>query len=371
VTAAAAASLAGQPERQVRPLLAELAHDHLLTEHQPGLYTLHDLLRAYATELAQTVDSDADREAATRRTLDHYLHTAYAADRLLRPHREPIILEPAQSGVTAQPLDNHRHALSWFTAEHSVLLSTIRHAVNVGLDTHAWQLAWAMETYLDWRGRYRELATALQTALQATRRQADQVGHAHALRGMALAQTQMGHHDDAVQLLWEALEHFAQLGDRSGQAATHRTLGTVLTRKGLHRDALHHEQRALDLHRTAGHLTGQATALNNMGYQHALLGEHDKALEYCQQALAMHEDIGDRYEEARTWANLGFIHSHIGNHAESAACYQRAIILCQDLGDRNSEAETLTRLGDAYDAAGEQAMAESVWREALELRTRL
>jgi DNA-binding SARP family transcriptional activator/tetratricopeptide (TPR) repeat protein len=367
VTAAAAASFAGRPEREVRPLLAELAHDHLLTEHLPGRYTFHDLLRTYANELAHTIDSDADRQAVTRRALDHYLHTAYAADRLLRPHREPIILDPPASGVTPEPFDHHRRALSWFAAEHSVLLSAIRHAADVNLNTHAWQLAWAMENYLDWQGRHRELATAMQIALQATQRLADPAGRAHALRGMARAQTQMGRHDDAVVLLEEALELFAQLGDRSTQAATHRNLGMVLMRKGRHRDALHHEQQALDLLRAAGHLTGQAMTLNNMGYQHALLGEHHKALEFCQQALAMHQEIGDPYEEARTWDSLGLIHSHLGNHSESIACYRRAIALCQDLGDRNSEAETLTRLGDAHKAAGDQASAHAVWRQALDI----
>jgi DNA-binding SARP family transcriptional activator/Tfp pilus assembly protein PilF len=367
VTAPAAASLAGRPEREVRPLLAELAHDHLLTEHLPGRYTFHDLLRAYATELAYTVDSDAERDAATRRALDHYLHTAYAADRLLRPHRETIVLGPPPPGVMPEPLDDHRIALSWFAAEHPVLLSAIQHSVNVGLDTHAWQLAWAMENYLDWRGRYRELATAMRIALQATQRLGDPLGQAHTLRGMARAKTQVGDHDEAVALLEEALGLFAQLGDHSGEAATHRNLGTVLMRKGRHREALRHEQQALDLHRAAGQLTGQAMTLNNMGYQHALLGEHETALGYCRQALAMHREIGDLYEEARTWDSLGFIHSHLGNHTESIACYQRAITLCQDLGDRNSEAETLTRLGDAHDAAGDNATAHSVWRQALDI----
>src|SRR5205814_10009278 len=86
----AAASLTGLPIQQVRPLLAELTQANLLTEPTPGRYSLHDLLRAYATEQAQTVDPDDERRAATHRLLDHYLHTAYAADQLLYPGRDPI-----------------------------------------------------------------------------------------------------------------------------------------------------------------------------------------------------------------------------------------------------------------------------------------
>ena len=41
------------PAPQARRLLAELARAHLLTEHAPGRYAFHDLLRAYAAELGR------------------------------------------------------------------------------------------------------------------------------------------------------------------------------------------------------------------------------------------------------------------------------------------------------------------------------
>jgi DNA-binding SARP family transcriptional activator len=62
----AAASLASVGLRRVRSLLAELTRVHLLHEHAPGRYTFHDLLRAYATELTQLTDSDADGPNSVR-----------------------------------------------------------------------------------------------------------------------------------------------------------------------------------------------------------------------------------------------------------------------------------------------------------------
>jgi hypothetical protein len=56
LAAPAAASLADVPIQRVRPLLAELARAHLIAEHTPGRYVLHDLLRAYATELTHTME---------------------------------------------------------------------------------------------------------------------------------------------------------------------------------------------------------------------------------------------------------------------------------------------------------------------------
>jgi tetratricopeptide (TPR) repeat protein len=367
VTVPAAASLAGLAEREVRPVLAELAHAHLLTEHSPGRYSFHDLLRAYAAELAEVTDTNVERLAANHRVLDHYLHTAYAADRLLRPHRETIILDPPQPGVTPERLDDHGQALAWFTTEHQILLTAIQHAVATDLDVHAWKLAWAMENWLDWRGRYRELETALRIGHEAARRLTDPVGQAHTLRGIARAQTQMGNHDVAVTHLEQALSIFVELDDQTSQAATHRSLGVVLMRQGRHREALRHEQQALELHRVAGHLAGQAMTLNNIGFQHALLGEYDQALIYCRQALTMHQEIGDPYEEARTWDSLGFANSHLGHHLEAVACFQRGIALCRDLGDRSSEAETLTRLGEAHIAAGDEIAARAVWQRALRI----
>ncbi|MCF3131388.1 ATP-binding protein, partial [Streptomyces olivochromogenes] len=51
LTVAGAAALAGLPPDEVGPALRELADAHLVTEHPPGHYTLHDLLRVLAAEL--------------------------------------------------------------------------------------------------------------------------------------------------------------------------------------------------------------------------------------------------------------------------------------------------------------------------------
>ena len=79
ISAAAAASLAGLPPDQARRGLGELTRAHLLAEPAPGRFSCHDLLRAYAAELTQSADSEAERHAATGRVLDHYLHTANSA----------------------------------------------------------------------------------------------------------------------------------------------------------------------------------------------------------------------------------------------------------------------------------------------------
>lgn len=122
LTAAAAASLAGEPLAVVRPVLAELTRAHLLTEFQPGRYTFHDLLRAYALELVMEVEDDAERAAVIRRMLDHYLQTAQLAAVLHRPGQS---VPTARPGVTLEPLADRRGGRAWLAVEHRVLLRMI------------------------------------------------------------------------------------------------------------------------------------------------------------------------------------------------------------------------------------------------------
>jgi DNA-binding SARP family transcriptional activator len=89
ITIAAAASLLGAPPEAANRLMAELASTALVTEHRPGRYSVHGLTRAYAAELSERSDSAADRHAALTRLLHHY-----AAQVVLRPHREPIAPGP-------------------------------------------------------------------------------------------------------------------------------------------------------------------------------------------------------------------------------------------------------------------------------------
>ncbi|WP_435811178.1 BTAD domain-containing putative transcriptional regulator [Streptomyces ossamyceticus] len=71
LTPRAAAALADLPQRRTRLLLDELTDAHLVTEHAPGRYVQHTLLRLYAAELTAEYDSPAERRAALHRLRTH------------------------------------------------------------------------------------------------------------------------------------------------------------------------------------------------------------------------------------------------------------------------------------------------------------
>jgi len=103
ISAAAAASLAGITLAAARTALAELTRASLLTEDAAGRFGCHDLLRAYAAELASATLPAAERDLAGRRALDFYARSAHAAaSRLFPAHGQVLLPAPSLQGVTPE-----------------------------------------------------------------------------------------------------------------------------------------------------------------------------------------------------------------------------------------------------------------------------
>ena len=362
---AAAASLAALTPDTTRSLLAELTRAHLAAEHAPGRYAAHDLLRAYASEQAQAHDSRQARDAAGRRLLDHYLHTAHRAAVLIEPQLEPLVLDPAGPGVVLAAPATADAAMSWFTAEQAGILAAVRLAAEAGLARRAWQLAWTMSTFLLRRGAWQDNALAQQAALAAARRAGDVPGEAHAVHGLALGYARSGRFGDAIPCFERALGLFDSVGDRVSQARIHNSLTWIAEHEERLADALEHAGRALALYRATGHRPGQAAILNDVGYCHARLGDFEQALAFCEQGLAAIREVGDRNGEAATLDSLGYIYGGLGDAERAAGCYQQAVGIYRELADRFNEADTLVSLGDLWSRAGDTQAARRSWADAL------
>ncbi|NES27073.1 tetratricopeptide repeat protein [Micromonospora terminaliae] len=371
VAAPAAASLAGRSAPCVKPLLAELTGAHLLGEPAPGRYASHDLLDRYAAELAHTHDDAADRRQARHRVLDHYLHTADNAARLLDPHRDPITDSVPEPGTVPTVLTGYAEALAWFRAEKPVLLAAVAQAAHIGADRRAWQLAWTLLDFLDVHAYWHDLAAVQEVAMTAARRLGDRRGRAHAHWGLARARAKLGDNEDAHRHFECALRLFEETGDRTSQAHTRLNLAWVLDRQGRYTEALPQAREALALYRALGHVAGQADGLNAIGWYLTHLGEHRQALGYCRRSLVLHQRTGDRRRAAQAWDSLGQVHLDLGDHEQATGCYRSALALTRELSIRYDESIVLTHLGSARRAAGDREGARAAWRGALTILERL
>ncbi|OXM63272.1 AfsR/SARP family transcriptional regulator [Amycolatopsis vastitatis] len=378
----AAASLAGLPAGRTRALLTELAHAHLIAEHAPGRYTLHDLLRAYAAELVHEAESPAERVAAVHRMLGHYAHSAYHADGFIDPRLEvPPTLTPLPAGAEPERIVDARQALGWFEAEHRVLLRAV-HA-DAEFDARVWELAWSMQRFLAMRGHWHDEGEVLTAALDAARRLGDQRKQAFAHLHLGGTHARFGRHAEAAGDLQAALTLYSAGADVVGQAHAHRQFAWLLDKQGAVADALRHSEQALELFRAAGHQAGQATALNAVGWFHTLLGEHTAAIEYCRQALDLQTLLGDQMGATQSLHSIGYAHKQLGDHSRAIACYEKALELVHRTGNLVTEARVLIELANLHQELGDVETAQSGWQrahdilahlahpEAAEIRTRL
>jgi tetratricopeptide (TPR) repeat protein len=360
VTAEAAAALVDAPVPATRRHLAELTRTHLLTEHRPGRYTTHDLLRAYAEQ----ADPAENTDDARRRMLAHYRDSARAAAVLIDPHRSPV--GPDTHPAPVDGITDAEQAMEWFAAERPVLLAVIAAAERAGLPEDVYDLAQLFAVFLQRRGHYRDLADTQHAALRAARRIGGPDTQARSHRGIATAYFRLCHYDESERHLQHALDLSRENGDARGTAYTHLAFSTLFQEQGGRDEpALGHARHALDLFQENGDATGQARSLNIIGWLHTRLGDRDAAIAACEQALARLEELGDRHGQGMTWDSLGYAYHESGDLDRAITCYRRAVDILADAGDRYIGAESLDRLGDCHAAQGDLGAALDAWRSAV------
>jgi tetratricopeptide (TPR) repeat protein/transcriptional regulator with XRE-family HTH domain len=354
---AAAASLAAMPAAAAHTALRELGRAHLTDEHAPGRFAVHDLLRAYAAELAAAADGQDALRAAELRLLDHYLHTGYAAAMLLLPSRECGDLAPPAAGVLLEPPATVDAATAWFTVESRPLLAASARAAERGLAGHGWQLPWVIAPYLISQGHWVDFAATQRAALAAAQRTGDlrSLGHAHYHLGYAL--DLLGDGRAADEHLRQGLDAFARAGDQLGQGLALHGLAQVLQAQGRYSEALPVAREALRLRTERGNPAAAASSENSLGSICIELGLHAEALEHCQRALRLCEEAGIGGYRGEALYNLGLAHFHAGDPAEAVRRFEQAADIFRVFGDMPYLAATFTALAHAHRIAGNPAAA--------------
>ncbi|MFW6692277.1 AfsR/SARP family transcriptional regulator [Streptomyces sp. MAR4 CNX-425] len=365
----AAAHLAGLPRPRTRALLAELTRASLLSEHAPGRFSSHDLLRTYAAELAGHHDSAPARHAALTRILDYYLHSAHTACLATGIHLYMETPGPPLPATTPERFTDAARAVEWFTAERRALAAAVGLAARSGLDAYAVQLSRRLCTYLDRQGHWHEQTELLDSATQAAARLGDPVEEARGLADLARSCIRSERFEQAHHHLKQALVLFEENKDTRGRARVHNYCAYLHELHGAYDEALRHSLRVLELERAAGNPSGVARALNSVGWRHVLRGDHGQALAYLREALALQKGCDDRYGAALTLDSLGLAYHHMGDWQRATDYYQRALRLLQSpaAADRLTAATTLARLGDTHRSAGEPAAARDAWQRALRI----
>lgn len=365
VSAASAASLCAIPLADARSRLARLARASLLTLVGHDRYTMHDLLHAYAADLVRS-DPAQEQLPATRRLVDHYLHSAHAAAGRLHSSRAVLDLPVPQAEVTiCEPSDEVR-ARAWLDAERTTLLAAAGRAAEVeGLHGQCWQLARTVTGFLFDAVRTQEALHLNLLALSAAERAGDRLGLAHIHHGLAQVLAWAQEYARGREHLNRALLLFTELGDVRGQARCHGLLGFYHDRAEDHEAAVGSAQEALALHRAVDDPAGVAGVLNNLGWAWANLGDHERALSACLEALEIQRGLGVSGALSATLDSVGFVHQQAGRPDRAITYLTEAVAVAQRLGQSLLQVEALTHLGEALCELGDPSSAREQWTYAL------
>ncbi|MFJ9738342.1 tetratricopeptide repeat protein [Streptomyces sp. NPDC101166] len=362
-----AAALAGESADRTRRALDVLAGAHLVERTAPGRYGMHDLLRAYAGELAVRHHATRDRDAALARLLDHCLAASAAAMDLLYPaerHLRPVVDLPS-AGLP--PLRTAEECRAWLAAVQPTLVALCSRTEEPGPSGHTVRLATTLHRHYERCGHYADALAVHTHALRAARSAGDARGEADVLVCLGAVHRRLGDYDSAHRCHDTALALCRRVGYRTGEARHLTNVGVLHELRGQYREAADHHERAVGLFRAAGDAHGEADVLNNLGIVHELLEDYQASIERYRRALDLYRATGHALGEASALGNLGIVVARLGDHAAAAGYFERALALFRRLDNTGGEAHALSNLGDAFSGLGRYEEAAAHQGRALEL----
>ncbi len=350
-----------------RRRLDELYDQHLIAELAPGRYRLHDLLREHARILAAGGDP-GERDAATGRLLDYYLHTALTAGQHFPSWTATRGQPPSPRPPACVPqLATLRQAAAWLETERPNLHAAADAATAAGRPLYGVHLAAAIGDFLRAHGPWDQAAALYQTALTAAQMAGDWSAQAFAFRQLGVVGWLSGDYAAAADSLAQAVALYREAGDRASEAYALDHLGVVQQHTGDYPAAAASRSQALALARTCGDPLAEALALNHLGLLQMGIGDYAAAATSLRQSLALFRSLGHRLGEADVLNNLGILHQETGNYPASAASLGEALRLFRALGHRLFEADTLNNLGMVQQLTGDYRAATANHQQALQV----
>ncbi|SEK93526.1 AfsR/SARP family transcriptional regulator [Streptacidiphilus jiangxiensis] len=364
VDVAAAAALLGADTVLTEQLLDSLLDQNLLTQHVPGRYGFHDLIRLYCRAPGHW-DADEYRTALDR-LLAHYERDAeQAAARLRRSPR-------AATATAGKPDERGEEAaLAWMRTERENLLAFARFALAGGRlprrRASGIALALALAPLLHQEGPLPDAVALLRQAAEAARAGGDRLGRAECLTELGRIHMQRGEFTEAQRAHTDALELYRAQGERLGEAGAIYESGTVHLFTGHYATALPLLERSLELFGEMGSELGQANALFQLGRAYRLTGDLAKGGASGARALRLYVAMGKRWGEGHVLCDLARVHQLGGDLRAAVELGERGLAAFQAIDNQLGAATACQALGRIHHDLGELDAAAELFGRALRL----
>jgi DNA-binding SARP family transcriptional activator/tetratricopeptide (TPR) repeat protein len=375
------ARLTGTDEHRAEAALDRLVDVALLEETAYGRYAPHDLVRAFARELAGPDDGTDATETALRwyaAVAERALTVLLGPGPDLDDRRRPTAAQPPEHTAevaTVPPFASAAAALAWWDGEldNAVALAerwagetgtargadgTERHAAWVSV------LARLLFPCLRRGGRIAEMEVLGRAALGAARRLGDAAAEAYALGDLAGLRFLTGRHTDALALNDEALGIWRRLGRATRVRRCLGDRGMLLAGLGRYAEAERVLRRSLACARRLDDPYGEAVTRGHLGtlYQYT---DPRAAIEQHRRSLALGDATGDVIVRHTAHRGIGSAHLALGQPAAAAAHFWRSLYVLGDHGDWHGESRSRLGLVRALRRLGRGEHADRACAELL------
>lgn len=367
----AVAALTGATLPDARIAVQELVRSHLVAEKRTEPFVMHDLLRAFASELADELPP-AVRRTAVRRLLDYYIKAAFEAhDRLFGYF--PVGTTRPRSGPDTP--DRHfasqSEADSWVSVELPNLVQTVKYAADIGFVEQVHLLATALSRFLDTRGYFAEAEAIHAVALDVSMRTGDREGEGRALNQLGRTYSQRGRPQESVGLLKRAIDLAIDTDDLFTQQAATANLGVSMLRLGQSDSAVQLANEALGLAVRDGNLAAQSTALAGLADAYLRLGDLDEARAHLQEASERYLEAGWDAGAAIVLESLGAVDLQLGDAASAIEHFTGGLDIARANSKDAMEVRLLIGLATAFRLDADFVAAEESCEAAMQIARRI
>ncbi|SEH03501.1 NB-ARC domain-containing protein [Nonomuraea solani] len=325
ICVSAAAALAGTTNQAARQVLDTLACAHLLDPLPGGRFAAHDLMHAYAKQLALAEDTETERVDAVDRLLNWYLAHAQGASKTIMP--SIMHGSSPRPDVASVRYGSNDTAFAWLQDERVNLVALVKHTALQGPRPLAWYLSDLLRSaYYSVFPRH-DLLILAEAAIEAASREENLLAEAIAHHSLASA-------------VWPTAQY------------------------GL---CLEHSQQACSLARQGGFPLPEAAALITMSTAKYEMGDLSEAEALLRQGLAVIGPDGPRRARVNPLIKLSQILCDTGNHKEAMVCATSANKMAEQVGDPRWQAMAASALGTVYEHLKDTATAHRHYSRAVEI----
>jgi DNA-binding SARP family transcriptional activator len=331
-------------------------------------YRMHDIIRAFSWELAQTGEGYEQRSVAAERLVGVALALVDLAVRRL-PRVAPLPDIPREIPAPGLPQETVDRLLAdpdaWLGIERPQFVAGFAAACRIGWQDMAMRFLERLARHLWLHGHHGDLRTCATVIADAARTAGDEQLEARADAILALVLHARGSYAESAVAFWSCVHRLRRFGDQPALAWALNNLANCLIGLGDCDEALNLAVSAASLFDEIGDGFGVISALRAQAAALHRLGRADESVPIATEALARARNDGEPWHIALSLDTLAWSLVITGRLADALPLAEEAVTLLRHPNARSPLALATRTLGAIQAGLGHRTLAVQAFSEAL------